>query len=138
MASKGKHLSYSVLLNAFNGLDAGEREQLTDYVISAYPLVDYAAAAGIYDGFDNMLTAFDSNTGGEFALREEYSSSPDTAYTEMIALAEKNSLIGVENPPLLRFPEEKRRRMAQAFFEQTHARKFQICKFLHLPEPESA
>ena len=138
MASIGKHLSYSVLLNAFNGLDAGEREQLTDYVISAYPLVDYAAAAGIYEGFDNMLTAFDSNTGGEFALREEYSSSPDTAYTEMIALAEKNSLIGVENPPLLRFPEEKRRRMAQAFFEQTHARKFQICKFLHLPEPESA
>lgn len=135
-ALKGKHLTYKMLLKAYEGLDALEREQLTDYIISRYPLVDYAAAEGFFNGFDKMLIAFDSNTGNEYGIREEYSSAPDTAYAEMAAIAEKNALIAIEKPSLLRFPEEKRQRMARAFLEQTSARKFQICKFLHLPEPE--
>lgn len=136
IVSDGKHLSYKLLYKMYNGLDAKEREQLTDYIISRYSLVDYAAAEAYFNGFNNMLAAFDSNTGSEYGIREEYSSASDKAYVEMVTLAERNALIGVESPRLLRFPEEKRRRMAQAFFEQTGARRFQICKFLHLPDSE--
>lgn len=136
IASENKYLTYSVLLKLFKNLDSRECEQLTDYIITRYPLIDYDATEGFFDGFEKMLIAFDSNTGSEYAIREEFSSAPDTAYEQMAALAKENTLIGVKNPQLLRFPEEKRRRMVQAYFENTCAKKYQIYKFLHLPEQE--
>lgn len=136
-STKHKYLKYKTLLPLFKELDIEEKERLIDFIILSYPLVDFESAERHFGGFDKMLLAFDSNTGGEYDIREEYSSAPDTAYKEMAVLAEKNALTGVEKPPLFRFPEEKRRRMIQAFYEKTSAKKFQILKFLHLPdEPE--
>lgn len=133
-ASKNKYLTYKLLHKAFKGLSDQEQEQLIDYIISSYPVVDYESAEGFFGGFEQMLTAFDSNTGNEYALREEYTSAPDIAYVQLTSFAAKRSLINVENPPLLRLPLEKRYQIARDCFEKTAARKFQICKFLHLPD----
>lgn len=135
-ASRREYLTYRFLLPAFEGLDAAEEEILTDHIILRYPLVDYSAAEGYYGGFEKMLTAFDSNTGSEFAIREEFSSAPDTSYEIMADMVRKGGLTGVKKPALLRFTKEKRLQMVRFFFERTDARKFQIYKFLHLSDQD--
>lgn len=137
MVLTNKYLTYRKINDMFKDLNDAEKESLTDYILSRYPLVDYETAEGFFGGFDKMLAAFDSNTGSEYGIREEYSAAPDTAYTEMISCAEKHSLLGTAKPLLLRLTEEKRQQMVPGFLQKTSARKFQACKFLHLPDPES-
>lgn len=137
LASANKSLTYKKLTKCMRPLSEDERARLADYIVLRYPLVDYTAAEAFYGGFDKMLTAFDSNTGSEYRIREEFSSAPDTAYAEMAAYAEKCGLIGVDKPKLLRLPEEKRLELARTLLQMTNARKFQIRKFLHLPDPDA-
>lgn len=134
IASLGEYLTYRVLLSIFEGLDAKEKEILTDHIILRYPLLDYTAAESFYGGFDKMLLAFDSNTGSEYAIKEEYSPAPDTAYEAMAEMVREGGLTGVKKPALLRFTAEKRMRMLRVLYEKTNARKYQIYKFLHLSD----
>lgn len=137
LASENKCLTYRKLTKCMRPLCEDERARLADYIITRYPLIDFTAAEAFYGGFDKMLAAFDSNTGSEYGIREEFSSAPDTAYAEMAAYAEKCGLLGMEKPKLLRFPEVNRLELARSFLQMTGARKFQIRKFLHLPDPDA-
>lgn len=88
---KGLPLKYKDLHKVLPYLDSIEKEQYIDYVISRYKLVDYDAAAGLFENLNSMLLAIDSTEGGEYNLKEDRYNAPDTPFVELIEWFHKNT-----------------------------------------------
>lgn len=72
MSSSGRPLSYPFLKLVFSSLDRSERKGLTDYIIFKYNPIDYSELVRLYGSFGSALIAFDSNTGDEYDIREDW------------------------------------------------------------------
>ena len=62
-----------------------EKEQLADYIIVLYNVIDYDSAIQYFGTYDNMLTALHSNTGDEYDINEVIIGKSDAHYAEMIS-----------------------------------------------------
>jgi len=82
-------LNYEHLTSMFSKLDESESEQLTDYIISTYKLVDFDKTVKYFKGYEEMLVAPDLVTGNEYDINEEYSNAPDTGYVEILSHLKK-------------------------------------------------
>lgn len=80
----GKPLSYAMLQRMFRPLCREEREQLTDYIITQYSVIDHAGAARFFDGHDRMLVALHADTGSEHDLNEPFVGKSDACYARMV------------------------------------------------------
>lgn len=87
-------LRYSFLLQTFPKLSDRQREQLTDYIISEYALVDFGVAEECFGSLEKMSLAFDSNSGSEYKIREEYNGILETSIEEMCSIVKKQGLLG--------------------------------------------
>ena len=77
-------LNYTILRNCFGSLSRDESNQLIDFIIGTYNVVDYNETIRLYGSYEKMLTAFDSNTGNEHDLKEEYSDKSYKGYNSSI------------------------------------------------------
>ena len=83
---KGKYLTYEQLQFWFKKLNREAKEQLTDFIISTYNIIDYPSAIRFFDSYENMLAAMHSNTGSEHDLNEVFIGKSDTYYASMSSL----------------------------------------------------
>ena len=60
-----------------------EKEILTDYIISTYNMIDYPRLIRYYGSYQQMLTAFHSNTGSEYDILERIDSTSDLIFSKM-------------------------------------------------------
>ena len=68
------------------GLNAGERQQLTDFIIVQYNCLDYRAMESFYQGsFTQACLSFRANSGSEYDIPEDYEDY--SIYREMNRLA---------------------------------------------------
>lgn len=72
MFNHGDFLNYTVLKNCFKRLARNEINQLVDFIITTYNVVDYKETTSLYGSYGTMLIAFDSNTGSDHDMKEEY------------------------------------------------------------------
>ena len=126
--NKGKHLSYNVLKNLFHGLDRDESNQLIDYIIFKYNFLAFKDLEELYDGFEKMITAVESNAGSEFDLVDEY--GDHSCYLELLSVVKsfgyKGSSLNFE-----KLSEESKDSLFWTLKNQTHAKSSCINKFLH-------
>lgn len=127
--SKNQPLTKKQLRKMFSDLDCVEREQLIDYIISTYRLVDFDKTVKYFRGYDEMLTAPDIVTGNEYDIAEGYTSAPDISYVEMISLLEKDKTV----ESVFRLNSDEQITLARDLSRMTNATADQIAKFLHLP-----
>ena len=80
---EGLHLHYAQIDRMFNGLLPLEKEQLTDYIVNTYSILDYNYMIDYYGSYDNMLYAFGTNSGSEYELDEEKQFGSDAIYVKM-------------------------------------------------------
>lgn len=88
-AQYGKELplNYKMLLRMFEPLDAVETQQLIDYIIGQYNVIDYKGALEYFGGnYKRFLTAMHSTTGSEHDLREKKTGRSDAYYAQMSSL----------------------------------------------------
>ncbi len=78
-----------------------------------------------------MLTAINSNTGGEYDLREEFNAFSDQAYGEMLSYCRRTMDDAVVRR-LITWPEDRKMDLFRQLKIVTSATDRQICKFLHL------
>lgn len=90
---KLKGLEYCDLDKILPNLDEREKEQFTDYVIFHYSWIDYSVAAQMFDGQEKMITAIDSTTGAEYAIKEEFSKHSDRAYLDLVDFARERGCL---------------------------------------------
>lgn len=126
-------LNYPQLKRMRRKLSASEWEQLVDYIIHKYFPFDMESLLSYYESYDNMLLAVNSNTGGEYDLKEDFLPFSDLPYAEMIAcICERVEPADVSKIVMMT-PEEKK----ELFIElkrRTSADERQIRKFLHMDE----
>ena len=84
--AESKHLKYPVLKTMFARLNNEESNQLTDYIISKYSVIDYQAAINSYGSYEKMLMAFHSNTGSEYDIKESFNGKRDDVYHKMTSI----------------------------------------------------
>lgn len=129
--SKG-FLNYAVLERLFAPLDHDEQEQLKDLIITTWSVIDYEYIISLYGDYQTMVRAFNSNTGAEFEIKEEWGNYDDRVYSWMCAILRAD---GIGNIPaaIFKMSASAKRKYASrlsAMVPEAHPR--QIAKFLHL------
>ena len=131
MFARNNPQSYNQLQRLFKSMDKREKEQLTDFIISTYNVIDYASAIRFFDTYENMLTAMHANTGSEYDINEIFRGKTDKCYAEMTSIVIKET--GVRDiHDMFAFPPDKKHRLLLRLNRLTDASLSQVRAFLHL------
>lgn len=128
----GKPLSYAQLQRLFKPLTPEERQQLTDFIIATYNVLDYQTAISFFHSYEDMLNAMHSSTGSEYDLNEVFIGKSDAHYAKMVATVMRE-VHPDDIHDILAYPPEKKREVWDIIRKYSYAMSEQIAKFLHLP-----
>ena len=128
-----QYLTYPVLQGLFKSLpEDREREQLTDYIINLYSIIDHRSATQFFGGFKNEIQAAQSVSGNEYDLKESFVGKSDSCYAMFTSLLLKTGRFKDIHQILL-LPEPEKRALFQYLHENTLVQPRQIASYLHLP-----
>ena len=128
----GKRLPYAMLKRLFTPLTPDEKQQLTDFIITTYNVIDYKAAIKYFGSYENLLTAVHSTTGSEYDIREYNVGKSDKHYAGMVSTVMRElSLQDIHD--VLSLSNEQKYEVFQLIRKHSYAMSDQIAKFLHLP-----
>lgn len=128
---RGFALSYSMLKRLFGELDSVEKQQLVDYIIATYSVIDYDYAARFFNGFDTMIQAMAYNTGSEYDFNEAFVGRSDACYVRISKwLTDKLSLDDIHE--VFSLSEGERTDLLMEIHEELGLDIRQIAKFLRL------
>ena len=127
----GKPLSYKQLQRLSLKLSRPEQQQLADYRVRIYNCIDYMAVSSYYDGLAQMITAINTTKGGEYDIREDFTSGSDRIYYKMTQfLLESGVISNVDE--LLPLPQDERQALVEPLCLATGASAKKAAKYLHL------
>ena len=127
----GSFINYDFLKKWFQVLSRNEINQLIDYIIIKFKVVDYDGLIGLYGSYEKMLIAFDSNTGSEHDFKEEYSEKSYKPYNNLIA--KLTSELGFKDPKdVLKLNHVERRKLCERLVRSYRTPRFIAETFLHL------
>lgn len=89
----GNPLNINQLERLFARLCPEEAEQLTDFIISTYNCIDYAAAIRYFGNYDNMLITMHATTGSEHDAHEVFVGKSDVPYGQMTTYLLQNRVV---------------------------------------------
>ena len=124
-------LSYILLRRLFKPLNGKEQNQLIDYIITTYSVIDYAAAIRFFDSYQDMIGAMHYNTGSEYDINEVFTGRSDACYAEIADWLTVNLRLKDIHDVFL-MPDEKRTNLLFDIHKATGAPPAQIAKFLRL------
>lgn len=128
---RGEILGYTLLRRLFAKLDTKEKSQLIDYIIKKYSVIRYdVLVTKCYDGYSNMLTAINSNTGSEYDINECRWGRSDAEYRELYRFMYNQGYSSAGD--ILSLDVETKIRLHNDMIRLTRATSQQVCKFLHL------
>ena len=131
MHQNGQYLPYSILRKLFDSLpDDRERDQLIDYIVTTYSVIDHKESTRYFGGYDQEVLAARSNTGSEYDISEGFIGKSDLYYDQFSAILRKEL---TEIHDLFKASADKKGEWFQLLREQTDAPGKQIAAFLHLP-----
>lgn len=124
-------INYDFLNRWFPKLNKGEINQLIDYIIVKFKVVDYDELIKLYGSYEKMLIAFDSNIGSEHDIKEDYSERSYKSYNGLM-----NALLmerGFSDPKdVLKMNEVERRKLCESIVDSRCASRFITETLLHL------
>lgn len=132
--NEGKCLPYHILRALFAPLDDSERRRITDKIVSLYNPVDYDLLIRYYGSFEKMVTAFDSNTGSEYDIKEDFNRESDDAYGQMCDKVRSLYPGKLVKRVITLSPDEKKD-LSCTLYHTTDASTYQINKFLRTGGP---
>ena len=131
LQSNVRYVNYTFLRKWFSVLKNDEINQLIDYIIVKYKVLDYDEAIHLYGSFDSMLIAVNSNTGSEHDIKEDYSDRSYMPYVSLIRSLSRE--YGFVNPKeVLRLSPEDRRRLCEVLIREKHVTRFIAETLLHI------
>lgn len=127
----GKYLGYRQLERWSKRLKQSEFQQLIDYIITLWNILDYDEAASYYGSFDKMIRAIHDNTGSEWDIHEEIDPYSDAVYADCTRILLQGGYIkDVNQIPSL--PDERKYALLELLQSRTVAKRRQLYKYLHL------
>lgn len=133
LRAQEKYLNYALLRRWEKNLDAGEYQQLTDYIVRTWNAIDFDAAMAYFGDYDAMFRAFHDNTGSEYDIREDRDQYSDAVYADCTHILKREA--GMSNPfVLIGLPAEQKSALFHLLKYRTTATPRQICKYLHISQ----
>lgn len=131
----GAWLNHAQIIRIFDKLKHEERQQLIDYIIGLWNVINYQKAISYYGSLDTMIRAFHDNTGSEFDIQEEKDPYSDAVYADCTRILLKEKMIGsvYEIPQL---PMATKLELFIVLRKRTTAHPKQLRKYLHIPSNE--
>ena len=127
----GSFINYDFLRKWFLILNRDEIHQLVDQIIVKFKVVDYEELIRLYGSYEKMLIAFDSNTGSEHDIKEDYSEKSYKPYNSLMKLLLNE--LGFSDPKeVLRLSNGKRRELCESLLESHRTSRFIAETLLHL------
>lgn len=125
-------LSYRQLQRLYSTLDHQEKEQLTDYIINLYNVIEYNAAIRYFGTYGNMLLAMHSTTGSEHDINEVVIGKSDACYAQMVYVCLKDLRLK-DIHDVLEFDIERKMEVFDLLRAKTDGLPEQIAAFLRIP-----
>lgn len=133
LKSDGRYLTYRVLRSLLDSISSErEKEQLKDFIIGTYSVIDHQAAMRYFGGYDQELIAARSTTGSEYDISEAFIGKDDKYYASFTDILLKEGLLADIHDVLTLSP-DKKQELFYTLRRKTSAPGAQICAFLHLP-----
>ena len=130
--AKGRPMAYMQLKRIFSSSCRKEKEQITDFIINTYNVIDYEAAISYFGDYDTMLLAMHSTTGSEHDINEVVIGKSDACYAKMVTICMKE--LGLKDiHDVLALDDEAKMEVFQLLHSKTDALLEQICAFLRIP-----
>ena len=127
----GQYLSYKVLQRLFEPLGRKEREQLVDFIIVTYNVIDYEEAIRHFGSYENMLEAMHVTTGREYDVNEKFTGWADDGYPKLVQMVlRKTGLKDIHD--MFQYSEAKRRKLFDFLKDRTSATDQQVANFLRI------
>ena len=134
--SKGRYLTGALLRRLFDSLPSKlECEQLTDYIISTYSVIDHKAAISHFKSYENELITAHANTGSEYDIKEQFIGRSDACYVKMKRVLLASGLVKDIREIFSMTPEQKRKAF-RYINVRVEAPGKQIAAFLHIPQKQ--
>lgn len=129
---KGNPLNYATLQRMFSKLNKKESQQLTDFIVSTYNVIDYSGVLELFDGsYGALLTAAHSTTGSEYDINESFLGKTDKPFATMSRiLLEEAHLEDIHD--FLSWTPSRRYELFLLLRRHMDVMGEQIAKFLHL------
>ena len=128
---RGEWLHYTQLDLWMKDLNSDEVQQLADYIISTWNVIDYVGAISYYGNYDAMIRSFHDNTGSEYDIREDRDNYSDAVYADCTRILMGEKLISsVREIPGLSFL--RKMDFYKLLSARTAAKPLQLNKYLHL------
>ena len=109
-----------------------ERAQLVDYIVKKYSVIRYnVLVSKFYDGYQNMLTAINSNAGSEYDINEYRCGKSDAEYRYLYRFMYARGYHSAGD--IISLDIDTKINLHNEMVRYTHVASQQICKFLHLP-----
>ena len=119
----GSFINYDFLRKWFLILNRDEIHQLVDQIIVKFKVVYYEELIRLYGSYEKMLIAFDSNTGSEHDIKEDYSEKSYKPYNSLMKLLLNE--LGFSDPKeVLRLSNGKRRELCESLLESHRTSRF--------------
>ena len=131
-AHAAKPMNYAMIRRLFAPLDYTERQQLVDFIVKSYNVIDYAEASRYFGSFDAMLIAMHATTGNEHDLNEVFIGKSDAHYNRMTSILLREGIVK-EIHEILSLPVDKKYDLFLLLRRETMATSEQIAAFLHMP-----
>ena len=128
-ASRGRYLSYAQLRRMLSGFDKAGRDQIVDYIISRYSVIRFDLLESCYGGYENMLTAINSNAGSEYEINEVKYVKSDMEYRELIRYVREHGFKHAGD--VITLSDDEKFDLYGSLSRCTSANRVQIGKFLH-------
>ena len=106
-----------------------------DFIITTYKVVDYNETISLYGSYEKMLIAFDSNTGSDHDLKEEYSDNSYKGYISSIKALSNVYEFG-DPKDILKLSDEERRFLARKLAHQLNVSRFIAETLLRIYQPK--
>lgn len=131
MVAINRPLKYARLIRMFSKLSVVEREQLIDYIITAYLPLDYKECESYFKSHESMLAAMNSTTGEDYDIKESRDSFSIRNFVEMMKYMERR-MPRHEVRKVTAYPIDEKIRLGRELQRMTSASIQQICGFLHI------
>ena len=129
--ARGTYLNPLILRNLFKKLLPAEKRQLADHIVSRWSVIDYRTGLALYKSYEDMLSAFASNTGSEHEIRETRDSFSHRTYYKMNRIVREE--LHLENTrDVLSLDLDEKLAVARMLLSKSNASIQQICRFLHI------
>ena len=127
----GRPLNFTLLKNITKELSAGELQQITDFIISTYNVIDFVSAIRFFDTYADMLTAMHATAGSEHDLNEVFVGKSDKPYAQMTSIILNQTNIN-DIHQILTMDKDAKWELYLFLRKKTDAMGEQIMKFLHI------